>query len=42
MVDLTISVSINPGHTEFTVIPYSAASLAKCLVKPSIPAFAAV
>ena len=42
IVVLTISVSMRPGQTAFTVIPWVAASLAMCRVKPSMPAFAAV
>ena len=35
-----IPVSINPGATEFTVIPLEPTSLANDLVKPLRPAFA--
>lgn len=37
-IDLTMSVSINPGATALTRTPYRAASLAKDLVRPMIAA----
>ncbi len=36
----TLSVFVNPGQTEFTVIPYAASWLDKDLAKPKTPALA--
>ncbi len=36
-----IAVSVKPGQTAFTLIPYLASSSAALFVKPSTPAFAA-
>ena len=38
---LVISVSINPGHIAFAVMPFLASSFAAVLVSPTTPAFAA-
>jgi len=35
-------VSVAPGRTALTLIPYEASSKARCLVNPSNPAFEAV